>query len=165
MKHTRSEAACDAGHEIGAGAALLVHDAHLHRVLREFEHRLDAAEDLVGEGDLVGPVHLRLDDIERAGAAVVQRLLAVDVVAGDEGRHHRVEQVLGDLAALGVPHGVGEHVQADVAQQHEAAARQAQFAAARALVDAVAVQHAVHRLAVLLEGLAQVPFMRPSQLR
>ena len=34
---------------------------------------LDAPEQLVGEGDLVGAVHLRLDDVDRARAAVAQR--------------------------------------------------------------------------------------------
>ena len=40
-------------------------------VLRgEPQRVLDAVEQLVGEGDLLGPVHLRLDDVDRAGAAV-----------------------------------------------------------------------------------------------
>ena len=61
----------DAGHEIRARTPLLVHDAHFHRVLRQAYRLLDAPEDLVGEGDFLGPMHLRLDDIDRTGAAVV----------------------------------------------------------------------------------------------
>ena len=36
------------------------------------EHVLDGGEQIVGECDLVRPVHLRLDDIDRAGAAVAR---------------------------------------------------------------------------------------------
>ena len=36
---------------------------------RQAEHVLDAVEQLDGEGDLLGAVHLRLDDVDRAGAA------------------------------------------------------------------------------------------------
>ena len=115
----------------------------------------DLAEQLVGKRHLLRPVHLRLDDVDRAAARVVQRLPAVEVVAGDGGGDQRVEKPFGDLAAVAVAHGVRPHVVADVAQQHQRSAGQPQLAAARAPVDAVAGQHAMHRLAVLLERLAQ----------
>ena len=65
----------DARLQVDRGAPLLVHDAHLQRVAREAQHVLDAREDRVGECHLLGAVHLRLDDIDRAGPAVAQRPL------------------------------------------------------------------------------------------
>ena len=85
----------------------------------------------------------------------MQRLRAVEIVAGDHRRDDRVEKPFGDLAAVAVEHGVGRHVMADVAQEHERSPGQPQLAAARALVDAVAGEHAMHGLAILLERLAQ----------
>ena len=70
MKTMRSRCRVDARLQIDGGAALLVHDAHLQGVARQAEQVFDAREQLVGEGDLVRPVHLRLDDVDRAGAAV-----------------------------------------------------------------------------------------------
>ena len=61
----------DALLEVDGGAPLLVHDAHLDGVLRHAEQRLDAVENLDGEGDLFRPVHLRLDHIHRAGAGIL----------------------------------------------------------------------------------------------
>jgi hypothetical protein len=39
-----------------------------------------------GEGHLLGPVHLRLDDIHRAGARVLAAAIRADVVQRDERR-------------------------------------------------------------------------------
>ena len=77
----------DAGLEVDGGAPLLVHDPDLERVLRQPEHVLDPAEQLDGERHLVGAVHLRLHDVDRAGAAVDQRPVAVALlqpVHGDQ---------------------------------------------------------------------------------
>ena len=90
----------DAGLEVDGGAPLLVHDAHLERVAGKPQHVLDAAEQLVGEGHLVRPVHLRLDDVDRAGAAVAQRALALQVVHRDQRRDGGIEDALGDLPAV-----------------------------------------------------------------
>ena len=54
----------DALAEVQRRAALLVHDPDLDGVHGEAEHLLDPREDLVGERDLVGAVHLRLDDVD-----------------------------------------------------------------------------------------------------
>ena len=88
-------------------------------------------EEIVGEGDLVRPVHLGLDDIDRAGAAVAERALTFQVVDRDQRGDGGVEHGLGDLPAFLVEHRIGEHVVADIAHQHEAAPVQAQLAAVR----------------------------------
>ena len=80
MKMTRSLGGADALLEVHRGAALLVHDADLQRVAREAERVLDAAEQLDGERDLLGAVHLRLDDVDAAGAAVAVVATALQVV-------------------------------------------------------------------------------------
>ena len=145
----------DAGGEVGAGAALLVHDAHFQRVRRQAEHGFDAGEDLGGEGDLVGAVHLRLDDVDRAGAAVLPRGVGAQIVDGDHRGDRGVEHAFGHFLAS-VEHGVGVHVVADIADQHEAAAGQGELAAARAGVFAVRLEPPGQGLAVLLEAGGQV---------
>ena len=106
-------------------------------------------------GDLVRPVHLGLDDVNGAGAAVAELVPAFQIVHGDQRRHGGVEHALRDFAALLVQHGVGVHVMADVAHQHEAAPMQAQFAAVRGRVDPVGVEAALDRAAALREARAQ----------
>ena len=81
---TRSLRGADACLEVDGGAPLLVHDADLDRVARQAQRIFDAVEQLVREGDLVWPVHLRLDDVDRAGAAVARAARALQVVHGDE---------------------------------------------------------------------------------
>jgi hypothetical protein len=156
MNATRSRAGrrevargLDRGREVGAGAALLVHDAHLQRRMRQAQHLLDAAKNLAGEGDLLRAVHLRLDDIDRARPAVPARLQVVHRnCRGDGG----VQHALGDLLALGVQHGVGEHVVSDIADQHQATARQAQRAAAGCREGPVRIERAFQGLAALFEA-------------
>ena len=121
----------DAGLQVGRGAPLLVHDAHLQRVARQAQQILDAGEQRVGEGDFVRAVHLRLDDVDRAGARIAQRPGVVQVVQRDQRGDRGIQQPLRDLAAVGIQHRVGVHVMADIAHQHQAAARQGQRAAAR----------------------------------
>ena len=66
----------DAGLEVQRRTPLLVHDPDLDGQPRQAEQLLDPAEQLDGEGDLVGTVHLRLHDVHRPGAGV--RELASD---------------------------------------------------------------------------------------
>ena len=56
----------NAGFEVDAGAPLLVHDAQLDGAALEAEHVFDTAEQFVGKGHLGGPMHLGLDDVDRA---------------------------------------------------------------------------------------------------
>ena len=70
-EHPRFHGA-DAFLEVDGGAPLLVHEADLDGVARQTEHVLDRGEQIVGEGDLFRPVHLRLDDVDRAGPAVAR---------------------------------------------------------------------------------------------
>mmetsp|Transcript_86774 Transcript_86774/g.248963 ORF Transcript_86774/g.248963 Transcript_86774/m.248963 type:complete len:359 (+) Transcript_86774:220-1296(+) len=56
--------------QVDAGAALLVHDAHLDRVPAQAEELLCPAEDHAGECDLARAMHLGLDDVHGAHPAV-----------------------------------------------------------------------------------------------
>ncbi len=98
MKTIRSRGGVDAGLEVGAGAPLLVHDADLDGVARQAERILDQVEQAHGQGDLVGAVHLRLDDIDRAGRAVAAR--AFEVVQGGGDGDQGVDDGLVDRLAL-----------------------------------------------------------------
>ena len=112
--------------EIDGGAPLLVHDAHLQGVSREAEGFLNSAEQLGGERHFVGTVHLGLHDVDRAGAAVPVPALALQVVEGDQGSHHPIQQPF--INGLAAPAGgVDGHQMANVADQHQGAAGQDQL--------------------------------------
>ncbi len=91
----------------------------LTRMARQAERVLDAAEQLVGEGDFFRPVHLGLDDIDRAGAAVPQPAQALQVVKRDQAGEHGVEHAFGRLLALD-QNRVAGHQMADIAHQQQA---------------------------------------------
>ncbi len=98
--------------EVGRGAALLVHDTDLDGVGGKAQHILDAAEQLAGERDFLGPMHLRLNDVDRAGAAILMRPVgttAVKSVHGDQAGEQCVLNTLGNLPAIGVHDGVIGH--------------------------------------------------------
>jgi hypothetical protein len=82
-EHEALAGAADALLQIDGGAPLLVHDAELERVALHAQGVLDAGEQVHGEADLVGPVHLRLDDVHAAGAGVAQ---GARTLAGRAGR-------------------------------------------------------------------------------
>ncbi len=85
----------DAFLEVDRGAALLVHDAHLHRVRRHTERLFDASEDFAGKGDLFRPMHLRLDDIHGAGARIHAASVGADVMERDKARDEGVHDAFG----------------------------------------------------------------------
>ncbi len=148
----------DAGLQVDGGAALLVHDADLEGVARHAQHVFDAAEDLGGEGDFLRAVHLRLDDVDRAGAGVLAAGVAVEVVQGDEAGEQRVLDALGHFVAGGVEDGRVGHQVADVAHEQQAAAVQGQLGTVGLGVDAVGVHGAGEGLAALADVLGEVAF-------
>ncbi len=141
----------DAVHQIDAGAALLIHDAHLQRQGGQAQHGLDRAEQLVGEGHLVRAVHLGPHHIDRACRTVARLGRTTQVVQADQAGHGDVQQMLGRLAPMGVQHGVGREMQADVAHQHQAASLQRQPRSIGRRIDAIRVQPPLDRAALLLE--------------
>ena len=141
----------DAGLEVDRGAALIVHDADLHGVLGQRQHLLDPGEQVAGQRDLVGAMHLRLDDIDRTGAAVARLRAALEVMYGQKAGDRGVEQPFGNLGAGGVEHRVGEHVVADIAHQQKAAAMQLDVLAVGRDVGPIGIERALERLAALLE--------------
>ena len=141
----------DAGLEVHRGAALLVHDPDLQRVVRQAQELLDPAEQLDRQRHLVRAVHLRLDDVDRAGAAVLELRMALEIVNREQAGHRGIQDAFRDLLAVSVEHRIGEHVMADIAHQQEAAAVQGQPLAVGGLVDAIGMQRAGQRLAALLE--------------
>ena len=70
----------DALLEVDRRAALLVHDAHLQGVERQAQRIFDAGEQLTGEGDFLGSVHLGLDDVDATGARVAELAVALEVL-------------------------------------------------------------------------------------
>ena len=146
----------DALREIDGGAPLLVHDADLEREAVETQDVLDAGEQRVRKGDFFRSVHLRLDDIDRPGAAVAQRPHPAQVVDGDGRSDHGVENSFGDLVAVPVEHGGTGHQMADIADEQQAAPRQDEAAAVGRGVFAIRRKAALDALAALVERRRQV---------
>ena len=170
MKTTRSAAALMQALRLTRGAPFLVHDADLQGGLRQPEHVLDAAEQLAGERDLVGTVHLGLDDVDRAGAAVEQRSvgssLGLQSVHRDEAGEQRVLDALGHFLAVGVGDRVVGHQVTDVAHEQQAAPGQGELVRRRGSVKVrSSLSTRVNVLPPLLTSSVRSPRFRPSQLR
>ena len=142
----------NAGGEVDRRAALLVHNADLDGIARKASQILGAGEGLVGQRHLVGPMHLRPDDVDRALARVLQRADAFQVVQRDHRRDRAIDDALGNLPAVGAHDHVGEHVVADIARQHQASAGQPQGLTIRTRVFAVGVEAALDLTAIFLKG-------------
>ena len=129
------------------------------------EHVLDPAEQLDGERHLVGSVHLGLDDVDRAGAAVDLRAVSVaglQAVHSDQAGEQRVLDAFGHLVAVSVDDRVVGHQVADVAHEQQAAPGQGQLAAVRGGVGAVLVERTGEGLAVLGDLFGQVAAVQPE---
>src|SRR5690606_24876413 len=114
----------DTGGQVGAGATLLVHHAHLDRMPVETEQVLDRVEQVIGERALVRPVHLRLDDVDRAASTVRARNLACRVERADGAGDNRIEDAFGDLRIARHQYGWAGHQVSHVAHEQQAAARE-----------------------------------------
>jgi hypothetical protein len=107
------------------------------------------------EGDFLGSVHLGLDDVHAARAAVAQGAQFLQVVQGHEAGDHGVEDAFLDLLAV-QKHGVRGHEVADVAYEQHAAAGQDQGGTIRRGVLTVGIQAALDGFAALGEVGRQV---------
>ncbi|MCY1524644.1 hypothetical protein D9M68_595870 [compost metagenome] len=143
----------DAGFEVDAGAALLVHDAHLQGVARQLQQVFDTVEEFACERGLGRAVHLGLHDVDGAGARIQ---LAFAVLQRGQAGDHGVQDALGDFAAVAVQDGRVGHQMAHVAHEHERTAVQGQRRAVRARVLAVRVQFAGEGLAALGDRFGEV---------
>ncbi len=152
----------DTGFEVGAGAALFVHDAQLDGGGLHADDFFDTTKQLVGKRDFSRAVHFGLDDVNAAGAAVAQgvRRLFLQVDQGAGHGDHGVQDAFWDLVVFAVRafvknSGVGHQV-THVAHKHERAAVQLDRAFAGGLgVLAVTVHGAGEGLATLLHFFAQ----------
>ena len=145
--------------QVEGRAPLLVHHADLEGGLRQAEHVFDPAEQLGGERDLVGTVHLRLDDVDGPGAAVDQRAVGVTLLESVDRRRageERVHDAFEHLVALGVHDRVVGHQVTHVADEQQRASGQHELAAVRGGVVAVLVEHPGERAAVLVHLGGQV---------
>ena len=143
-------------------AALLVHDPHLESALHQAEGLLHPAEQLAGQGDFVGAVHLGLDDVDRTGRRVADGSAArpshpPQIVERAQRGHHGVDHGLVDRFAA-ERHHVGGEMGPHIADQHQRAARQRDLRSVRRGEAAIAVQRPVHGRAVAHErGLQRAP--------
>ena len=76
----------NAGGKVRAGAAFFVHDADLDGVAGKAKHIFDSVEKVVGEGGFFWAVHLWLNDIDAASAAVAVRAECLQIMKRAERR-------------------------------------------------------------------------------
>src|SRR5690554_7876888 len=141
--------------QVDGGAALFVHDAHLHGEAGQVEGIFHTAEQLVGKGHFFRTMHLRFYDIDGAGGRVAEGAVALDIVQRNQGSDHAVHDALGDLVAVAVDDRRVGHQMAHVAHEHQAAALQAQAAAIGCSIFAVRVHAAGEGLAALFDLFGQ----------
>src|SRR5690606_14737809 len=116
-----------------------------------------ATEQFGREGHLFRTVHLRLDDVDRAGASVLARGVALEVVHGGEAGEQAVHDAFRHFVAFLVEDGIVGHQVSDVADEQQGAAMQGQLAVAVGLgVDAIRVHGAGDALAALFQLLDQI---------
>ena len=101
-------------------------------------------------------MHLRLDDVDAAGAAVLELAEALQVVEGAEARDRGVQNALEHFVAIGVQDGVRGHQMAHVAYQQQTASGENQRFAVRCRELSVRSQGAMNRFAAFLERLLQL---------
>ena len=143
-------------------APFLVHDTDLQRIPLDAEQVLDPAEQRIGVGRLMGPVHFRFDDINAAGPAVRLQVLAAAICHRAGRRDDGIENTLEDFLAVGIENRVGRHQVTDVADEQQAAPGQHHGTAVRRRVSPVLVERARHRLAVFFERRLQIGLHQPE---
>ena len=114
----------DAGFQVGAGAALLVHDAHFQRVRGQLQQFFHSAEQRIGIRHLFRPVQLGLDDIDRALARIARRALRSCIAIIEV--NTASSTVSGTSAPFSSSTDIGQHMVADIAHQHQRTAVQRQ---------------------------------------
>ena len=74
----------DTGLEVNGGAPLFVHDANFQGEGRQTKRIFNTTEELIGKRHFFRTVHLRLNNVNRAGGAVLQLSSALEVVNRDQ---------------------------------------------------------------------------------
>src|SRR5699024_7094660 len=140
----------------GGSATLLIHHTDLQGEARQVQQVLHSCEQLVGEGNLLRAVLLRLHDVDRAGTGVAVRVLLVQALdrscGGDDGIHDALE----DLLTIGIQDRRVLHQVANVTDEQQGTTLQAQLGAVLVGVVAVLVEGTGEGLAVLLNFLGEV---------
>ena len=152
----------DAGSQVDARAPLLIHDADLDGAGRQAEHLLDARERLTGERDLIGPMQLRLHDVDGTCRRVRPCTRSSQIVQGARDSDHRVEQSLRHRARLGVEDSITLHQQADIAHEHQAASPYRQFLTVRSCVGPVRLCCSHERTAAFRDRRLERPLLQPE---
>ena len=132
------------------------------RVLRACPGIFDAVEQLAGEGDFVGAVHLGLYDVDTALRGVARALSPVQIVQGDHGGEHPSIMPSGFHCPCSRESLVGHQV-AHVAHEHQARPG-CQSRCRHGGEFAVRIQVAGQVLPPLSETFCRSPRIRPSQL-
>ena len=148
----------DAGLEVDRGATLLVHDPDFQGVALHAQQVFHTAKQLGGEGHFLGAMHLRLDDVDRAGAGVLARGVAIEVVQCDQAGHCAVHDAFGHFIAVLVEDGIVGHQMTDIAHEQQGAAMQRQARTVRTGILAIGVHGAGKVAATLGNALCQVAF-------
>ena len=146
----------DTGREIGGRAAFLVHHADLDGMTVQSQQIFHRIEKVVGESAFFRPVHFWLHDIDGSGATVAQLAQSLDIVHRDQAGEHAIEQSFRRFRSVGQQNGRVGHQMPDIADKHQAAARQGESIAIRIDIVTIRVGLALDRLAALFEGCIKI---------
>uniref|UniRef100_A0A1X7TJ97 Uncharacterized protein n=1 Tax=Amphimedon queenslandica TaxID=400682 RepID=A0A1X7TJ97_AMPQE len=153
----------DARPQVDGGTPLLVHDADLDGAVGQIQLFFDPFEEFDGGGDFLRPVEFGLDDIEMPFAAIGKaEVAAVQVATSGEGGDHGIEKALGDPPTLLVEHGIGIHMQADIAHQHQASAGQGDRLSGGAAPRPIRIQPPLDGPSPLFEFGIEASFHQPQ---
>ena len=148
--------------EVHRGSPLLIHHAELHCERGQPQQCLHTLEQFDGEQGFLGSVHLRLDNIDGAGAAVIESRGAVEIVHGAEGGEDRVEHPLTDLVSVTIEYRVCRHEVTDVPDEHEGSAVEGDRLPAHRCELAVGVHGAGESRTALADLLGQRALHQPK---
>ena len=146
----------DTGREVGRRPALFVHHTDLDGVAVEDKQVLHRIEQIIGKAAFLRPVHFRLHDIDRSGAAVAQFAQSLNIVHRDQAGENTVKQSFRRFRPVGQQDCGVAHQMADIADKHQAAARQCESLAVQISIVAIPIGLAFDRLAALFKGRIEI---------
>ncbi len=148
--------------QVNRGAALFIHDSHFKRQRSQAETRLNCAEQLISEGNLLGPVHLWLHNVDATSARIFSSGFAQKVIHGNGASEVPVQNPLGCLFATAPEYRVAGHQMAYIPNEQNTAARERQRLSSMICVHTIWRHFSCQHATVFLETFLKVAPHQPE---
>ena len=142
----------DAFLQVDGGAALFVHNADFECVPLQTQSLFHPCEQLHCGRDFFRSVEFRLDDVDAALFAVGAFAFTLEVMDSGKHRDHRVEEAFRDFLPIGRGHGIGIHMDPDIAGEQQTSSRQGKLPSGRRDEGPIRIQPSGQRATVFVEG-------------